>query len=70
MSMNRVRVCALPGCDVAIVRKWGETRQNFKKRRYCCRECAAKDSNRRRGKQIANLQSGLQGLKDKIATEI
>ena len=48
MSMKLTRVCALPGCEVAIVRKNGETMQNFRKRKYCCRKHAVVDVNQKR----------------------
>lgn len=48
MSVKRLRVCALPECDVEIVRRNSETAQNFNNRKYCCREHAAKHSNRKR----------------------
>lgn len=49
MCMDRTRICALPECECAIVRKKGETRQNFERRKFCSRECAAAMNNRRRG---------------------
>lgn len=48
MSMCRTRVCELPECEVAIVRKPGETLQNFRKRRFCCRKHACVFNNRKR----------------------
>lgn len=39
--MSDERVCAAPWCGKALVRKDGETSQNFKQRQYCGRTCAA-----------------------------
>jgi hypothetical protein len=39
------RICERPGCDGAIERKEGETVQNFLRRRYCDRRCAALHGN-------------------------
>jgi hypothetical protein len=49
--MENRRLCARPGCGVAIERKEGETAQNFSKREYCGRSCAALHSAQRKKKR-------------------
>lgn len=39
--MEEMRTCRRPGCEEPLRRKEQETSQNFKRRRYCCKRCAA-----------------------------
>lgn len=41
------KLCAEPGCGKPLSRKAGETSQNWRKRRYCDKVCAAKHVNAR-----------------------
>lgn len=42
---GEVKRCMAPWCEAVLVRKEGETSQNFTNRKYCDKRCAAKHGN-------------------------
>jgi hypothetical protein len=50
--MDRGRRCAWVGCEKPLMRKAGETSQNFAKRRYCDKSCAAIHGNLKRKRRF------------------
>ena len=57
MMNEEERRCEAPWCEAAIVRKEGETCQNFVKRRYCGKGCAAKHGNQKRASKFRYMSS-------------
>lgn len=46
--MDQERRCDLTSCKKPLVRKTGETAQNFLTRRHCDKRCAATNDNQKR----------------------
>lgn len=45
---EEVKRCRAPWCEAVLVRREGETSQNFRNRLYCGKGCAARHGNYRR----------------------